>query len=136
MTVPLTLRATKGSPLSHNELDANFLALAEGINTNSPIEQPDGGTLSAENSGEVYTNEGASSLVEFTLPSAVAGLFFGFIVQDGSGIRVTAATGDTIRIASAVTAAGGSIENTTVGSVFQFTAINSTEWVATTLVTA
>jgi folate-dependent tRNA-U54 methylase TrmFO/GidA len=54
-----------------------------------------------------------------------------FIVQDGDGIRITAASGDTIRIAGTVTAAAGYVESTTIGNTVTLVAINATEWMAT-----
>ena len=35
MAIPLTLRTIKGSKLTFNELDSNFLALRNAINTTS-----------------------------------------------------------------------------------------------------
>ncbi len=90
----------------------------------------DGATLLAADSSKVYSNEGATAIDPFVLPAAAAGLNFTFIVQDADGIRVTAAAGDTIRIASAVSAAAGKIESTAIGSVVRLYAINATEWIA------
>lgn len=87
--------------------------------------------LSGLMAGNTYSNEGAAAIVPFTLPSARVGYKFAFIVQDADGIRVTAASGDTIRINGSVSAAAGKIESTTVGSVVELLAINATEWVAT-----
>lgn len=80
------------------------------------------------------TNEGATSLVTFTLPTAVANLDYSFYIQDADGLRITANTGDTIRFSATVTAAAGSITSTTVGSSIRLYAINATEWVATSLI--
>lgn len=81
-----------------------------------------------------FTNEGATGMVTFTLPTAVANYDYTFIVQDADGITITANTGDTIRFGGTVTAAAGSISSTTIGSVIRLTAINSTEWLAVSLV--
>lgn len=86
--------------------------------------------LAAGDSGNTYTNEGASAQIVFTLPPAVANLVFAFIVNDDDGIRVTANTGDTIRLGATVSKAAGYIENAVIGSVIKLTAINATEWIA------
>jgi len=50
--------------------------------------------------------------------------------------QVTAASGDTIRIAANVSAAAGRIDRTTIGDSVTLKAINATEWVATSVVGA
>lgn len=89
-----------------------------------------GATLLAADSGTVTTNEGASARLDMILPSAVAGYRYSFIVQDTDGIRVTAGTGDTIRIGSSVSASAGRIDANTIGASITLVAINATEWVA------
>ena len=68
------------------------------------------------------------------LPSAAAGLDFSFMVQDADGIRVTAATGDTIRVGTALSGVAGKIESTTIGSSVRLIALNATEWMAVSMV--
>lgn len=90
--------------------------------------------IAAAESGSVFTNEGATALNYHTLPTATAGLVYTFYVQDTDGIRVVANTGDTIRIDTSVSASAGYAESTTVGSSVTLTAINATEWVATSVI--
>lgn len=78
---------------------------------------------------KVLTNEGAAARNYHTLPSAVAGYQFTFVSQDADLMRVTANTGDTIRVAGGVTAAAGFIENGAIGDVITLVAINATEWI-------
>jgi len=85
---------------------------------------------------KVLTNEGTTAANYHTLPTAVAGLEYSFVVQDADGIRVTAAAGDTIRIAASVSGTAGHIDSTTIGDSVTLVAINDTEWVATNLVGA
>lgn len=80
-------------------------------------------------SAKVLTNEGTTAANYHTLPTAVAGLTYTFVVQDADGLRITAASGDTIRLGPNVTATAGYIESTTIGDVVTATAINATEWV-------
>jgi hypothetical protein len=91
-------------------------------------------TLTTNDSGGTFTNEGTPAKHVFTLPTAAAGLNFKFIVQDADGLRVTANTGDTIRLAGTVSASAGFTEATTIGNVVRLEAINNTEWIATTIV--
>lgn len=82
----------------------------------------------------IFTNEGTTAKRNNTLPGAAAGLTYTFIVQDTDGVTVTAAAGDTIRIASSVSAAAGNIDTTTLGSTVTLVAINATEWIATSVI--
>lgn len=84
--------------------------------------------------GKALTNEGAVALNYHTLPTAATGLRYTFIIQDGDGIIITANTGDTIRIGSAVSASAGNISSTTIGNAVTLQAINATEWIATSVV--
>jgi hypothetical protein len=96
----------------------------------SVVVDADGRTIAANESGSIYSNEGAVAIAPFVLPGAALNLEFGFYVQDADGIRVTAAAGDTLRIGASVSAAAGKVESTTIGSVVKFKAVNATEWVA------
>lgn len=86
--------------------------------------------LIAAESRKLLTNEGATAENYHLLPTAVAGLDFEFVCQDTDGIRVTANTGDTIRIVGSVSASAGYIKSTVVGSAIRLKALNATEWLA------
>src|SRR4051794_33522254 len=115
---------TSGTTL--DDLLAAILAIAP---QGSVVVDADGRTITVAESGSVYSNEGASAIAPFILPPAAASLNYSFIVQDADGIRVTAASGDTIRIAGTASGLAGKIENTTIGSTVKLTAINATEWI-------
>lgn len=87
-------------------------------------------TVTIHDQGRTFTNEGATSIVVFTLPTAVAGQRYRFVVTDADGIRITAGAGDTIRRTTSVTAAAGSIESTAIGSVVELLAVDATQWIA------
>lgn len=89
--------------------------------------------LADNESGCTFTNEGASALVAFTLPAAVAGLQYTFICQDADFLSVNAQAGDTIRIAGSVSTGGGSKTATAIGDTLSIMAINATEWIATSV---
>lgn len=87
-------------------------------------------TPTSNDSGTVYTNQGAGSQVTITLPEASAGRQFTFIVEDSDGITVQAAAGDTIRQAGSVSSAGGTASSTTIGDTITLIAISSSQWFA------
>jgi hypothetical protein len=85
-------------------------------------------------SNKLLTNEGTTAENYHTLPSAAAGIEYVFACQDGDGIRITANTGDTIRLDGLVSASAGFIRSSVIGSAVILTAINVTEWVAISVV--
>lgn len=87
--------------------------------------------LTSDESQLYLSNEGSSAQNYHTLPSAIAGLTYTFLVQDADGIRVTAASGDTIRLSEVVSASAGYVQSTTIGSAITLVAVNATEWIAT-----
>lgn len=90
--------------------------------------------LTGVEGGKYFTNEGAAAKNYHTLPSAAANLGpYTFICEDADGIRITAASGDTIRLANTVSATAGYAESTSIGSVVILIAINATEWIATSV---
>ncbi|MCF7843899.1 hypothetical protein K9M47_03300, partial [Candidatus Gracilibacteria bacterium] len=90
--------------------------------------------ITAAESRKVFTNEGATAQNYHTLPTAVAGLTYTFYVDDADGIRITANTSDIIQINGVASSSAGYAESITIGSSITLTAINSTDWVATSLV--
>lgn len=87
-------------------------------------------TVVVTESNYVYTNEGATSSVTFTLPAAAAGLTYTFIVQDADGdLIITAAAGDTIRDGGSASTSGGTASVTAIGDVVTIVAINADEWI-------
>ncbi len=87
-------------------------------------------SITAADSFSVITNEGVTALNYNTLPSASAGLVYYFDVQDSDGMRITANTGDTIRLTNEVTISAGYVQSTTIGDTLMLIAINNTEWIA------
>jgi hypothetical protein len=89
-------------------------------------------TPASTDSGTIYTNEGDDNGAGVTLPAAQASpcLVFTFYVQVAQTLTITAGAGDTIRIGSSATGAGGAISSATVGSSVTLACINATEWVA------
>ena len=86
--------------------------------------------LLATESRKALSNEGTAARNYHTLPNAVEGLQYTFVVQDADGMRVTAQAGHTIRIGASVSSSGGYTENTTIGSVLTLLGINTTQWFA------
>lgn len=89
---------------------------------------PAGQALTASDTETTFVNTGATAISVFTLPLPVAGYEYSFIAQDADGVRVTATAAATIRDGASVSATGGKVESTTVGSAITLKAISTTEW--------
>lgn len=89
--------------------------------------------LTVAESGTVLTNFGATALNVHTLPSAVAGLIFTFIVLDADGLKIIANTGDDIQLFATKSATAGFIKSTTLGSTITLIAVDATTWKDTAL---
>jgi hypothetical protein len=86
--------------------------------------------LTGKDSYHHFNNQGTTTRVDFTLPNAGLDQYYSFTVADADGIRIIAKAGDTIRVKGTVTAAGGQIENFTIGSTIFLYAIDDTQWIA------
>lgn len=91
-------------------------------------------TLTADNTGGSFSNDGATGLVTFHLPAAQANLIYTFVCNDADGIAIDAAGTNTIRIGTIVSSAGGVATSTQVGSVLTLSGVNDSEWSATTVI--
>lgn len=123
--VPAHLLATDGS--------SGLGMLFSGV----PVEASTAGVgspnlLTATESNKLLTNDGAGAEAYNTLPpSAPVGCVVAAYCASANGIRITAPTGETIRTGpGAVSATGGFIRSTVIGSGITLTKINSTSWVA------
>lgn len=84
--------------------------------------------------GIYYNTTSSTGLLTINLPSAAAGLIVDACVMDTDGVRVVAASGDDIRIGTSISATAGRIDSSTVGAYISLVAIDSTTWVARTVV--
>jgi hypothetical protein len=91
-------------------------------------------TLTADNTGGSFSNDGATALVTFHLPPAATDLTFTFVVNDADGIAIDADGTNTIRIGELISTAGGIATSTQVGSVLTLQGVNDSEWNATTVI--
>jgi len=87
-------------------------------------------------SNKVFTNSGAGGGVTFNLPTAEAGLTYTFVVATAQNLIIDAAAGDTIQAAGNVSAASGTATSNTIGDVLVLVAIDSTQWMAISVVGA
>lgn len=87
-------------------------------------------TVLAADLNNFFTNAGASGTVNFTLPTAAAGLVYTFYVDAAQTVTITAGASTTIRIAGSVSASAGNITTNTVGNCVTLQAISTTKWVA------
>lgn len=84
--------------------------------------------------GGVHTNTGAAGATQLALPGAAALYTYTFVVTAAQHLRVDAATGDTIRLNSSVSASAGYVRSNAIGSSITLVAVDTTQWIATSIV--
>jgi len=86
------------------------------------------------NSGNYYTNTGATAEAYFTLPTTTAnlGVNYNFIVTDADGLRIVAVGADVIQLDTDTSAAAGFYESTSVGTCISIIAAATGLWVINT----
>jgi hypothetical protein len=87
-------------------------------------------TLTQAESGKTCTND---AVVALTLPTAVAGMVFTFVVGSANYLRVNLSAGDTAQYKATASAAGGYFRSATQGDVVRLECLNATEWYVTSL---
>jgi len=87
-------------------------------------------TLTQAESGKICTN---SAVVTLTLPTAVAGMVFTFVVGSANYLRVNLSAGDTAQYKATASAAGGYFRSATQGDIVRLECLNATEWYVTSL---
>lgn len=90
--------------------------------------------LTAAQSYQTFTNEGASGTVTLTLPTPVAGLEFTFVVVASQSLVIDVGGSVVIYVGETPSSAGGSASANSPGSIITLKAISTTVWVATSLV--
>lgn len=139
-TVPLTVSGAQGRILKGDTLGGWEDAgpnITVGLNgellSRNLIEVVSSGphTILAAESGTTFWDSGAVAQVPHTLPAAVAGLHFRFMVSTTFGIRITPAGGDTIDFKHSGISASSFVETSTdQGDVRFYTVVarDSTNW--------
>jgi hypothetical protein len=78
-------------------------------------------TLTADEAGQIFTNEGKSATYTYSLPAASAGLVFTFAVVVAFSLVIDAAGSDTV-------GGAGSLSNTAIGSMITLRGFDSGLW--------
>lgn len=85
-------------------------------------------TVLATDSGSSFTTTGSAAQVVFTLPAAVAGLFYTFVSDNAFGAQLKANGTDVIKFPSSASSAGGTQTTTTDGGAVTIECITAGKW--------
>lgn len=107
--------------------DSTVLVRKYVVNTNATVASPE--QLYSYTSRGCYTNVGASAEVGCRLNSATVGDSYEFVVSDADGLRITAGASDRIRDVGTLSALGGYIRSSTLGSTLTLTCVQANVWV-------
>jgi hypothetical protein len=86
--------------------------------------------LTTTDTGNAFSNEGATALVAFTTPATTAGLHYVIICEDADGVDFIVPVGSTLNIGSSVSSTNRKATSTTPGSMLLVFAISATKWYA------
>lgn len=112
-------------------LQGNVYAIGGLLSTRVLLAKTTNYTATTANLGTVFSNFGTSQQVTNTLPSAVAGYTYTFLVEATNGVQVVAAAGNRIQIAASQSADGGNIVSTNIGNVVTLcVGASGTNWFA------
>lgn len=100
------------------------------LHRNAISAKTSGYSPAVNDSGSVYTNEGAGGSVTATLPATAAGLRYTFQVIAAQDHVVDAPAGTTMYAGASATTSGGTLTSNTVGSSITLIAINATTYIA------
>lgn len=85
--------------------------------------------IEAGECGKVFTNQGASGAIEFSLPAAAVGLWFDFIVKANQELRIDPDGTETIALDTGVQqAAGKYITANAIGEHISVVCVKAGEW--------
>jgi hypothetical protein len=83
------------------------------------------GALTVAQAGQMWTNEGASGTLAYTLPQASAGLTFSFAVVVAQTLQILSFSGDTIYDA---TSSGDTLSASAIGCIIELKGTNEDTW--------
>lgn len=85
--------------------------------------------IAAGECGKLFTNEGASGAVQFTLPAATVGLHFDFVVKAAQELRIDPNGTETVSLDTGVQqGAGKYITANAVGEFIRLVCVKAGEW--------
>jgi hypothetical protein len=134
--VPLATIVTSGGAYAQTDItDYRGRAFIEAVGGRGSVElnlaiYTSPNVLTAAETGKTLHNTGATEVNYHTLPAAAAGLEFRFCDVAGAKMLIAAAAGDTIRVETGVTVAGGTISSEAAAAGVHLVAIDATQWVA------
>lgn len=126
---PLTVLACKYNPANTN----GTITSGDPRAPNGVMAKTSNYTVSATDGNTFFTNTGATGEVDFTLPTAAAGLTYSFYVDAAQTVKLICPGSATIQLGGSVTSAGGNARNSTTGSTLTLVCVtsgSSGKWVA------
>lgn len=86
-------------------------------------------TVTTNDNGKIFTNQGASGAITFALPAAVVGLRYGFHVKAAQNLQVDPNGTETIALPTGVQqAAGKYIGADAIGEYLRILCVKAGEW--------
>lgn len=113
---------------------ASFAALyLPGVSFHTLTAETSNYTLTSKDSGQTWTNTGASGEVDFTLPTCTTTPVYFYRFRTGAAqiLKVIASGTDVVYAGTAVTASGGNIQSSAIGTSYDLECSVSGKWMMT-----
>jgi len=123
ITLVSSTGVTTGDPIAGDGTAAWYGGLKAITNDAEPH------AITAAESGKVLTNLGSNGADAWTLPTAVAGYEYTFVVMAAQGMQITPAAGDSILGSGIDVAAGDTYTADAVGETLHIVAVDATNWI-------
>ncbi len=85
--------------------------------------------VTSGDNGTDFTNTGAGTTITFNLPSGLTNVVYGFLADTTQTIIIAAATTNTLMLAGALSASGGTATTSVMGSYVRFSSYKAGAWV-------
>ena len=86
--------------------------------------------ITAAESGTILTNAGSNGADAWTLPSAITGMHYTFVVMADQEMRITVASGDALNKSGTVAVAAGDYYHANlIGEMLEIVAVDNTNWI-------
>ncbi len=84
--------------------------------------------VTSGDNGTDFTNTGAGTTITFNLPSGLTNVVYGFLADTTQTIIIAAATTNTLMLAGALSASGGTATTSVMGSYVRFSSYKAGAW--------
>lgn len=127
--IPAVASLTQGTGITVTNGAGTITIAATGGGSRTVSTKTTNYSVLSGDSGTFFDNTGAGGSVNFTLPTAAAGLWYTFYTDAVQTVTVTAGASTTIQLGGSTSASAGNVTNAVKGNSITVIGIDTTHWV-------